>query len=249
MKKIIIILVCFLFILVSVFCVKTELIKETSVVNTSGYAQVKSYDTFLRKYPSSDESCIMFLLEKSYFVKVLEQTNENFLKVKYLNFEGYVSKDSVEHILEIPTVCYLENITFDLLENANLRNLPLTSSTSKINCTIKADTKNIEYIGKIAGEESIAGLGNIWYYCKYTSVNNVEFYGYIYSPLTTNLSNIPKINETYTVVNINAVIPSESLLYLNINTKSMILIVLAIPAVIILILLFIPLKKRDTEQL
>lgn len=247
MKKLFCILGCFLFIFCSIFLVKQFEFEQTSTQNISGYACVKTNDCYLYKYLIDNPlvESRYFLLEKSYFVKVIESANDEFYKVKYIDKLGYVKKSNIEFVEEVPQNPFLEEITFDIysLSNVKLRNEPSTKNgISSIVSTIPASQKNLTYIGKISGEESIKGLGNIWYYCEYTLADNSKICGYIYSPLTNNLSPINENCENLTTVSINQFVPLNSLLYLNINTKNLIILIILIPSVYVLYLFTKPTK-------
>lgn len=246
MKKFWIITCCYLFLFVSIFVINSSSI-EVSTTNTNGYALVKSNNCYLYKYlidnPIVDNK--YFLLEKTYFVKVIENANENFYKVEYNDINGYVKKTDIEFVEEIPENPFLDNITFDIYSGSSveLRNEPTTSGgVGSIITSIPASQKDLIYYGKITGEESIKGLGNIWYFCSYTLSNGTEVKGYVYSPLTVNLSPITENNEVLTAVSVNNYVPLNSLLYLNLSTKNLIIIALTLPALYVIYLFVKPTK-------
>ena len=166
MKRFLWILSSILFILLSVYVVKDKQNKLVSTDTfTSGYATVLTNDCYFYSSPNYEDK--VFLLEESYFVKVLEVYDPVFFKVQYLEFEGFVEKSKINFVEEFPKEPYLVGITFDIYDMGNvcLRSTPETlENDSNIVCTIKKSTKNLTYYGKCAGEEAIKGLGNIWYY-------------------------------------------------------------------------------------
>ena len=244
MKKTLLIILCFVFIIGSLLLINFSQTKTTSADAVSGYAQVLYSNVYLYKYPTDVESYENrhFLLEPTYFVKVEDKANDFFYKVSYLNFTGYVKMSEVELINEIPEMPFLSNITFDVFPNANaiLRTEPTTENMSKsIICILPAGTKNIEYIGKISGEESLIGSGNVWYYCNYIKPDGTSTFGYIYSPLTNNLSAISQNEEIVSSVFLGEK-NNTSFLYINLSTMDLTLLILSVPTLIILYLFFKP---------
>ena len=250
MKKIWIIIGCYIFLFAGIFVVNNSIVQEASISqanSTNGYALVKNNNCYLYKYIVENPlfSNKYFLLEKTYYVKVIENADENFYKVEYNDITGYVKKNEIEFVKETPENPFLENITFDIYSGSSveLRNEPSTQGgVGSIITTIPAGQKNLFYYGKIAGEESIKGLGNIWYYCSYTLSNGVSVKGYVYSPLTINLSAINENNEQLTTVSVKNYVPINSLLYLNLSTKNIIIILLSIPSLFVVYLFVKPTK-------
>lgn len=248
MKRLFIIVGAISFILVSIFVVNSSIdAEQVSTNQTSGYAVIKDnncyfYRTIIQNSNFSDR---YFLLEKSYFVKILENTNDNFYKAEYNGLIGYVQKKDIELVEETPTTPYLDEITFDIYSGSSvsMRTEPSTQNgIGTILTTLPASKKNLNYYGKITGEESIKGLGNIWYYCSYTTTDNKEIFGYVYSPQTLNLSPINENNENVTTVSIKDYVPINNLLYLNLSTKNLIIICLTIPALFVVYLFTKPTK-------
>ena len=251
MKRILVITFVLCFVFSSIFYVKTKQSETASTEPfTSGYAQILTNDCYL--YKSPEKSSGIFLLEQSYFVKVIEVTDNVFFKVQYLQFEGYVEKSKVSFIEEFPKEPYLVGITFDIYDIGNvcLRNTPETLDDDKnIICTIAASTKDLTYYGKCTGEEAIKGLGNVWYYCAYQDNQDNIFKGYIYAPLTRNLSAITSSIESLTLVSIENFRPVDNLLYLNLSTKNILIILTALPTLFVLYLFTKPSKiLEDTDN-
>ena len=247
MKRVFFVFITLTFVVTSILTVQKTQSKRTSAVTTSGYAQVATNDCYLYHLPNFDESGRWFLLEQSYFVKVLNDENNQFFKVKYLDFEGFVPKSKIQFVEEYPETPYLVGITFDVYDIANvcLRETPETIDDDRnIIVTIQKGSKNLYYYGKISGEEAISGLGNIWYYCAYQNESGNVFKGYIYSPLTRNISSITSSQELLTAVNISNFVPVDSLLYLNLSTKNLLIVITAIPSLVAVLLLTLPFKKQ-----
>ena len=251
MKRFLIIALVLLFVFVCIFVVKNT---QTSIASaetfSSGYAKVLSNDCYLRKEPTEDSR--LFLLEQSYFVKVLSDEDKLYYKVQYLDFEGFVEKSKLSFVEEFPNQPYLIGITFDIydLGNVCMRSSPETlDSDSNILCTIKMSTKDITFYGKCTGEEALNGLGNIWYFAGYQDEYGNLYKGYVYSPLTRNLSAITSSTENLTLVSTTSFLPVDNLLYLNISTRNMLIVITAIPTLFVIYLFAKPTriieKNRD----
>ena len=250
MKKILTISLVLLFVFCSIFLVKTKQSQLASTdAFTSGYAKVLTNDCYLLKSPENNSG--IFLLEQSYFVKVLEVYDNLYFKVQYLEFEGYVEKSKVNFVEEFPKEPYLIGITFDIYDIGNvcLRSTPETIDNDiNILCTIKMSTRDLTFYGKCTGEEAIKGLGNVWYYCAYQDEYGSLFKGYIYSPLTRNLSAITSSVENLTTVSIDNFMPVDNLLYLNLSTKNILIVITALPTLFILYLFVKPSKITEKEE-
>ena len=248
MKKFLIITMSITFILVSIFVINSSIdAEQVSTSQTSGYAVIKDNNCYFYRTINSNSmfSDRFFLLEKSYFVKILENTNNNYYKAEYNGIIGYVQKKDIEFVEEVPLNPFLEDITFDIYSGSSvsLRTEPTTQNgIGTILTTLPASKKDLTYYGKITGEESIKGLGNIWYYCSYKTSDNKEIFGYIYSPQTLNLSPINENNENITTVSIKDYVPINSLLYLNLSTKNLIILALALPSLVVIYLFIKPSK-------
>lgn len=247
MKKIMIIISCWLFVFICIAVVNNSQIESTAVQNTSGYAKILKNNVYLYKFLPLESAVDTkyFLLEQSYFVKVLNKESEDYFKVEYMNVKGYVKRTEIEFVEEMPEYPFPVNITFDIypLSSVELRSEPSTKGgIGTILLTLPQNTKNIDYVGKISGEESSLSLGNIWYFCCYETPEGNEINGYVYSPLTTNLSSITTSTENLTPVSVTDFVSLDSLLYLNISTESLILIVITLPILLILYLFIKPTK-------
>lgn len=250
MKKILVITSVLLFVFCSIFLVKSKQSQTASTDTfTSGYAKVVTNDCYFLKTPDSHSR--IFLLEQSYFVKVLEVYDNIYFKVQYLEFEGYVEKSKVSFVEEFPKEPYLVGITFDVYDIGNvcLRSTPETIDNDiNILCTIKMSTKDLTFYGKCTGEEAIKGLGNIWYYCAYQDEYGNLYKGYIYAPLTRNMSAITSSVENLTVVSVDNFMPVDNLLYLNLSTKNILIAITALPTLFVLYLFIKPNKIIEKEE-
>ena len=251
MRKFIYIFLTFIFIFFSLISIGKYQSMMTSASLITGYAQVHFNNVYLYKYPSEEDTYEnkYFMLEPSYFVKLLEKTNDYFYKVDYAGIIGYVLISEVEEVDETPINPYPSNIPFSINKRSNaiLRSEP--STEKQLNSVIKilnSGLDNIEYLGKISGEESLYGGGNIWYYCKVTNKNGESSFGYVYANLTTNLSKIPQ-NEEQVVF--TSSVNQASLLYLSETSQNLMILILLLPSILIIYLFIKPTKILKKEKL
>lgn len=250
MKRLFFVIFALLYVFLSIFLVKQTQSTKVSANATSGYAQVISNDCYLYSNPNFDENSKIFLLEESYFVKITADESNLFFAAKYMEFDGFVPKNKIQFVEEYPEFPYLTGITFDIYDIANvcMRSSPKTFDDDKnVVCTIPKSSKNLLYYGKISGEESISGLGNLWYFCAYQDQHDMVHKGYVYSSLTRNLSAITSNQESITFVNISNFVPIDSILYLNLSTKNFLILITAIPSVLAAVLLIYPTKKKKID--
>ena len=230
-------------ILIFLFSQSTTL-EVCAATNETFFARVMFEQVYLYKTPNeiTDSSNIYFELPQTYFVELIDSANDLFYKANYLNFTGYVKKDSVQAIAGVPMCPYLENINFRVYAelSRDLRTEPNQSNGSSSQVAyIPLLSKNITYYGKIVGESLIDGRTNIWYYCKYSA--DKDYYGYVYSDFCDEMStiqnNIEQVtyldNPTFAPIKIsnNYTIPKND------NRLGIIVGILSIPAVIFLLMI------------
>lgn len=200
------------------------------------YARIMFEQVYLYKTNQNDNSIsnIYFELPKTYFVLLTGEVGD-FYKAKYLNFTGYVKKDSVQATSSTPANPFLNNISFRVYANLSENLWSQPSVSSNLITAIPHLNKNLEYYGKIQGESLIDGRTNIWYYCKY---NNE--YGYVYSdfcdeftPYTSNTETVNYIsNPTFNIApQPTNTIPQNS------NAVGIVVLILAVPAIIFVLML------------
>lgn len=214
---------------------------STFVLAETKYARIEK-TTEIYKLCSSNTNLenIICLAEATYYVEIIGDFNE-FLKVNYNGITGYVKKNDVKEISNIPSTPYPYNIKITMGTNCNLRETPTTrNSTSNVISTIYANNNEIKFIGRVIGEEAIDFGGNTWYYVYYNGN-----YGYIYNNYIKSITPIYANNESYTYaeeLNNNITNPIT-------HTPSLIIIViLSIPIVAILIILYLPIKNKRKKS-
>ena len=226
-----------------------------SVAPTTAFAQQQTYaritdnETYFYKTPNNtaDISNIYFRLEETYFVKIIE-VNEQFYKANYLNITGYVLIDKVRIVNGVPNNPYPYNITFEInsVLNTKVRSSANMTTDENIVGILPDNNLTLCYIGEVEGEESIKSLGNKWYYCYYSYENFGCLIGYVYAPLTENLTPILSNTETFSSTVEDDTIDANTIPN---NQQNILLIVLmCLPAVIIFILLVLPSKNKTSRS-
>ena len=222
-------------------------------VSNMRYAKVKDNCYLFKTADVSDASYrnVEFIIPSSYFVVVLSDVNAYTKRVQYNNKIGYVSSDSVEEVDFTPVTPYLIGITFDVEENVGtqLRKSPIASDNSNIITLIPAGTKNISYVASIQGVMPTSGNSPVWFYVIYTPVSDPTsvYEGYVYSGKTLNLSEIP-INTEGVKIDIDDVEDSKSFV-LNDKVKTILILIISAPIVLVFILLVINTKKSKVKQI
>lgn len=238
----VIILICIL-ILSSFYCVfpcfSTPLNASTS---KTYFARVMFDNVQLYKtpYPLEDYSNIYFVLPQTYFVQLVDEVDD-YYKVNYINFSGYVKKDSVQTIVGIPKNPFLTNVRFRVYseQSRDLRTLPTVSmgNSSQV-AYIPLYSRNLTFYGKVVGETLIEERTNVWYYCKYSA--DSEYYGYVYSDFCDLMTGYTDNTENVTYTDnpsFAEVSPNNNSATLNKKATGIIITVLMVPALIFVFLI------------
>lgn len=236
-----------LIMLISCFCLQMLFAKQFFVSANSQietYARITNNTTYLYKTATENENVEnkLCLLAQTFFVKVLTNYNENFYKVQYSNLTGYVKKQEVQLVNEIPKTPYpsLQTITIKNNVSCYLRSTPKVKGAISNIITIIPSGANVTYIGKIIGEEAIDLQGNIWYLVKYN-----DNLGYIYS-FYSNTFLPTQTNNEVTTLKLSA--PSTTLNPLSNTTSIIIIVAILLPLVLILFLLYKPTAKFEPKK-
>jgi len=212
------------------------------------YCRITSTSTLLYRTAEQSEelSNIYFELTPTYFVQVLNTENE-FYKVYYNGIAGYVLQDSVTPVYSVPTTPFPEGITFEINASASavIRSIP--SVDGNYLGLLPCDAI-LNYYGKISGVEAITGLGNEWFFVVYTSYEQGVISGYVYAPLTENLTTITDNTEELSTIPTGGIVDeiiSPELL----NVNNLLLIAgLSIGALFLIFILIAPIRKNKREQ-
>lgn len=190
-----------------------------------------------------DYTNVLFVLPKTYFVQLIDNAGNDFFKVKYKSFFGYVKKDKVQTVVGTPQTPYLDDLNFRVFADLSrdMRSCPSTKNGSANQIVyIPSLSRNLVYYGTISGESLIDGRTDVWYYCKYTAEQ--DYYGYIYSDFCDELQTpLPSNTETLeytTAPNFNISQSEQTALPLENKTTGIIIAILSIPACLFVYLLF-----------
>lgn len=239
-KFVLFFLIC---VLTTCFCVcNLQTQAAAFAASKPSYAQIKNSNTYLYKSAEQGSTTNKWcLIEKSYFVKILNNYNSEFYKVEYNGINGFVRKDEIVLVNEIPLNPYPQNITFSTTSTScYLRSAPkIKDVTDNTLAVIPSNSTGLKYIGKIIGEEAIDFGGSIWYLTNY---NNQL--GYVYSGYTTSITPISENIEQVTKFKGNDFSKINPLT----NIECLIIIAISlIPCVIILFLLYAPKKSLNLK--
>lgn len=207
--------------------------------NKTYYARILFEQVYLYKSPIDNNNYdnVYFELPKTYFVELLSR-HEDFYEARYLNFTGYVKKDSVQAVSSTPQKPFLTNITFRVYAEMSEQLKSSPTEQSSIIVSIPHLTKNITYLGKINGESLIEGRTNLWYYCKYSL--DKDYYGYVYSDFCDKMPVIePNTEEVVFTTNPTFEKPKQTTNTIPVtnNAVGIVIAILSIPALIFVFLL------------
>lgn len=216
--------------------------------NYESYFRINN-DAILYKTPNSshDLENLYFELTPTYFVKYID-TVGNFYKVYYNGVIGYVPQKDVTKVYGTPKTPFPEDITFKINSSVSavIRSSP--SVEGNFLGLLPCDTE-ITYIGKISGKEAIESLGNLWYYVSYTSFEQGILSGYIYAPLTENLTPIKPNTEELSTTSVNTD-PSDIISPELTNPNNLLLIGgLTLGGIVLVLILFVPIFKSKKDNL
>lgn len=256
MKRFIKILIITTFIILNTFTPTLNLAhaKSQSSVDVDkqnyGYYKCLSSCLFFKSSDITDMSLenIYFSIPEGYFVKKISDITATTLKVSYNNKIGYVMTERVKLVSFLPSIKYLDEITFDISSSSGTQLWSIPSSENSTNIIFKhieAGTKNITYIASVNGEIPRGATSSIWYYCSYSPSSDPTsvYEGYIHSEKTTNLSKIPP-NEEDDVV-INEVNNNSTPYSLPTVTQTILITIISLPLLIIIVLLLLGSKRKE----
>ena len=212
------------------------------IMADSGYARIIRPMSYLYKTASTEiKDNVLCYLEETYFVEITLDYDPTFYKVNYNGISGYVTKNSVTKIIGTPHTPYPTSNITTIDTKCYLRSSPTTKEDNVV--TVVPDKcKELEYIGKIYGEEAIDYQGSLWYYVSYFGVK-----GYIYSEYIYSISNIATNTETFDNIDSNL---TKNPTPLKIAECGIIIAVLSVPAIIIVILMYrSPKPKKQSRKI
>jgi len=242
----------FLFIYINfIFLLNLNFSTNKNVYASNTYfAKIETSNSFIYNMPATDESAKIFELPVSYFVELIKSENELFYYCRYQDVYGYVLKQQVKPVKNVPSTPFLTNISFRIFvpSGANLRQSPKNEGAINLIYSIPFLDSNISYYGVMYGEEEISKKGNVWYYCKYLT-NNQSYMGYVYSPLCDCLTTITQNTESVEYLQDELIFEDESIntssnvfTSMSSTTTTIIIIAVSLPCLLFIYLLFKPTK-------
>lgn len=219
------------------------------------YARIMQDNVYLYLSPvdADDYTNILFTLPRTYFVQLLDNAGENFFKVKYKDFYGYIKKDKVQAIAGTPQEPYLEDINFRVFAelSRDMRSVPSTKSgTSSQVAYIPNLCRNLTYYGCIVGDSLIDGRTDVWYYCKYSA--DKDYYGYVYSDFCDEMPKQMPINsenvEYTTAPTFEPETNNQTSLPIQNKTTGIVIAILSIPACLFVYLIMRSSKFSTTKR-
>lgn len=200
---------------------------------------------------------VMFYIEPSYFVELLEPENKGFYHVKYMDVEGYIKSENLTFVSGTPLTPYPTNTNFRVFapSGLHLRTSPHESEGPyNIITTIPYLENNLIYYGKVFGEEAISNKGDLWYYCKYIT-NEEQFCGFVYSVFCDMLKEIPPNTEQLDITDApifdqpsKETNNTDKLSTLSKPAQIVIIALVCLPCLLIVYLLFKPTKITAIES-
>lgn len=189
---------------------------------------------------SSNNSSVICIVEKTYFVQILNETDDMY-KVNYNGVSGYVNKNDVKEITSTPSTPYPQNIKLKIGSNCNFRSSPTTKTqTNNVLSTISAGETNLEFVGRIFADEAIDFGGNTWYYVKYLGE-----YGYIYNKYVQSITPIYENTESYSYLQNTTNVIQNPITH---TPSLMLIIIMSIPLFAILLILYLPKKFKQKQK-
>lgn len=244
--------ICFLFLLSCTLCFKSK----TIFASKTYYAQIEQGQVvYLYNEPIDSDTSKLFILPETYFVELLKNANDDFYYARYNDLYGYVLKNQVKPVKNIPINPFLININFRVFvpSGANMRSSPYNNGTLNLVYSVPFLDTNLMYYGTMLGEEAISKKGCIWYYCKYF-YGNLTYTGYLYAPLCDELSVISPNTEIVEYID-NITFEDESITTsgevfkgLSSTATTFIVIAISMPCLLFIYLLFKPTKLAEESS-
>ena len=216
--------------------------------NTFYYAKVMSSDVIFYSYPFELESNELFILPETYFVKILDEANENFYYAQYKDAVGYVQKNKVTVMNGTPIHPYA-TATFRAFmpDGLGLYSKPTISSEDFV-VNVPYLTETLDFYGYISGEEAIPDKSDQWIYCNFD--NGQSNFGYLYSVFCDNLTQIQGNNEIFDIIDNPSFTSNADLPQLSSVAMTFIIIGVSIPCLVVIYLLIKPtfLKEKVLRE-
>ncbi len=238
MKKLLLISSLFIFISSALNCFKAETFSQNSY-----YAKITNENVYFYSDPIEESEKILFEIPNTYFVKLIDNANENFYYAIYKNVYGYVKKSQVNVMSGTP-VNPFANATFRIFspDGIGLYSTPSINQSFKLT-EIPYLTSNLIFYGYKIGEEAIPEKSSQWIYCNFQ--NGENFFGYVYSVFCDQLSQIQDNYETFEIVENPVFSTDKSPNELSAVAMTFIIIGVSIPCLIVIYLLLKPTLLKE----
>lgn len=223
-------------------CFAFYLHQQYSTADEIIYAKVDSDNNiFLYSSPNGEDKFRLFVLPESYFVKLINEANDDFYYCSYKDIKGYVKKSDVVAMKGTPVQPYVEGLfRIFSLEGSGLYTSPQMSSEKM--ATIPYLTDDLIYYGEIIGQEAIPDKSDKWIYCKYNSESSLC--GYVYSVFCDKVPIYTENTERFEVVS-NPFVKTTKPSQLSPVATGFIITAVALPCLIVLFLLVKPTLLKD----
>lgn len=237
-----------IFVIIQLFIPFFNPTKTSAKLTTFVYARVEQSNVYLYKSTNPLPQNAYFEVPESYFVLLLSNFNQIFYKAQYRDVVGYILKDEVSPVSEIPITPYLTDISFYAFttDGTSIMNSPFNDFQSTLTTIEKYE--NVDYYGQIIGYEKTQGRGNIWYYGK--TKQGVS--GYMYSGLCEINQIIPTNTETVTKLDNPFGDNNDDYLYNLVDQstglKILLITLITLPSIFLLWLIFRPIKTPIKEN-
>ena len=205
------------------------------------YAKITSKGCFF--YDQPNENSLLFEIPETYFVLLTENANEEFYCAKYGNCIGYVRKNDVVPMKDVPTNPYATDFTFRVTSMSGLSLMNEATFESDELISLNFLEEDINFYGNLQGQEFFPNSTDIWYYCSYTK-NNRTYYGYLFSYYCDFQQSIPKNNEYFEEITSSLVFKEIPAISSNSDTITAIIILAVIISILLCCYFFITPKKK-----
>lgn len=220
--------------------------KETNAESSPIFAKINYENVYFFSLPSSEEENKLFVLPKTYFVKLLASENDEFYYAQYDDIFGYVPKTALLPMNGIPTKPYATS-TFRVFSMEGLGLYKNASMSTQKLADIPYLSEELTYYGIMQGEEVIPEKTNEWYYAKYSKTGAL---GYVYSVFCDSLAKIEDNTETFEIIKTPIFVEDVSGEELSSVAMTFIIIGVSLPCLIVLYLLVKPtmFKEKITRE-
>ena len=172
-------------------------------------------------------------------MEILLDYDSNFYQVNYNGISGFALKSNLKKVIGTPTKPFPSSKIITIQNKCYLRSSPISNSENII-AVVPENNSDLQYIGKIYGEEVIDYQGNLWYLVDFFGVK-----GYIYSQYVAKIDSININTET---IDEQASISNKKPSPLTNTECAIIITILCIPIIFIIIFIYKNPKISNTKQ-